>query len=322
MENKFNKNIAILIQIASWSLGLLIASFLIIQIDIDVLKKAFSEAHLPPFIFLMGIFVFFWLFFESYNLLLIVKKYTPNASYRHITLLRSVTYLLMLINYNLGIGGVLLGLSFKHGLRMKDSTAIVVLYTFIDILSLSLLTLASTTITEQFIPNTVFAGLFLTSLVILTSILAIYLIFININKIKNFIPIWIYKFINSIKLELSNITFKDFFKFTTLRIIYFLSFTIFFYLTIPFFHFHIPFIGLLALLPPIFFIGNLPITPAGIGTMQAAMLFFFNAYGDYSKILLFSICYTTLLIIYRLCIGFIGLLFFNKNKYPFVSIDK
>ena len=144
MKNTFNKNISTLIQIASWSLGLLIAAFLIVQIDINVLKKAFHEAHFTPFIILMGVFVFFWLFFESYNLQLIIRKYAENISYAHITLLRSATYLLMLVNYNLGIGGILLGLSFKYGLRLKGSTAIVLLYTYIDFFSLSLLTLLST----------------------------------------------------------------------------------------------------------------------------------------------------------------------------------
>lgn len=322
MENKFNKNIAILIQIASWSFGLLIAAFLFTQVDINILKKAFTEAQLTSFIILMGIFVFFWLFFESYNLLILIKKYTNNASYKHITLLRAVTYLLMLINYNLGIGGILLGLSFKHGLSIKDSTTITVFYSIIDIFSLSLLTLASTILTNEFIPNSIFYGLFLMSLVILMFMFAIFLIFIKIDIFKNIIPSWLYKIIHVIKIEISKINMKDCFKFTILRIIYFFSFTVFFYFSIPFFHFHIPFIGLLALLPPIFFIGNLPITPAGIGTIQAAMLFFFKDYGDYSKILLFSLSYTTLLIIYRLSIGFLGLLFFNKNKYPFESVDK
>ena len=322
MENKFNKNISILIQIASWSFGLLLAAILLMQIDTNVLKKAFTEAHLTQFIISMGIFVFFWLFFESYNLLIIIKKYVGNASYQHVTLLRAVTYLLMLINYNLGIGGILLGLSFKHGLNLKDSTTIVTLYSIIDILSLSLLTLASTIVTKKFLPSSIFSGLFFTSLTILVIMLITYLIFININVFKNIIPSWLYKFIYAIKIEISKVNTKDFLKFTIFRIIYFLSFTVFFYLSIPFFHFHIPFIGLLALLPPIFFIGNLPITPAGIGTIQAAMLFFFNDYGDYTKILLFSLSYTTFLIIYRLCIGFLGLLFFNKNKFHFESIDK
>lgn len=322
MKDNYKKNITILIQIASWSFGLLIAAILLIQIDIDVLKKAFFEAHLTQFIILMGFFVFFWLYFESYNLLIIINKYAKNASYKHITLLRAVTYLLMLINYNLGIGGILLGLSFKHGLNLKYSTTIVTLYSIIDILSLSLLTFASTTLTNEFIPSSIFSGLFLTSFIILVIMLIIYIIFININIFKNILPSWLYKFIYAIKVEISKVSIKDLLKFTIFRILYFLSFTIFFYLSIPFFHFHVPFIGLLALLPPIFFIGNLPITPAGIGTIQAAMLFFFNDYGDYTKILLFSLCYTTFLIIYRLCIGLVGLLFYNKNKFPFEPIDK
>jgi uncharacterized membrane protein YbhN (UPF0104 family) len=322
MTRRFNRNLAILIQIFSWSFGLLIAALLITRIDINVLKQAFKEAELIPFIILIGFFSFFWMFCESYNLFIIIKKYAIKPSYYHITILRAVTYLLMLINYNLGIGGILAGLSYKHGLSIKNSTTIIIIYSIVDLLSLSLLTLASTTIAIETMPSNIFKSLFYLSLFIIVMIVIVYLFCINIITFKKFLPIWVYKFVIIIKNEILEITKKDFLIFLSIRSFYFFTFALFFYFSIPLFHFYIPLVDIIALLPPIFFLGNLPITPAGIGTIQAAMLFFFKDYGDYAKILLYSLSYTTLLIIFRLIIGFMGLLFFNKNKYPFVGIDK
>jgi len=202
-------------------------------------KKHFQKLTLP-LLFFNGYFCFFWLFFESYNLQLIIRKYAKNVSYTHITLLRAATYLLMLVNYNLGIGGILLGLSFKYGLKLKESTAIVLLYTFIDIFSLSFLTLVSTISIKNSISTPVFAGLFSTALVLLIALLAIYLFFTNINRIKHIIPLWLYKLIASQNRELSVITLRDLFTFTLFRMLYFLSFTVFSYFAIHFFIFTFP----------------------------------------------------------------------------------
>ena len=82
-----------------------------------------------------------------------------------------------------------------------------------------------------------------------------------------------------------------------------MTFVIFFYFAVRAFHMQIPFMALTALVPIIFFIGNLPITPFGLGTIQAAMLYFFQDYGTQANILAMSLVYTVSLMIFRALIG-------------------
>ena len=97
-----------------------------------------------------------------------------------------------------------------------------------------------------------------------------------------------------------------------IRGFYFFSFIVFFHFSLKAFSIDIPFPALAVYIPVIFYIGTLPITPFGIGTIQAAMIFFFNEYSTEANILAFSIVYTTSLIVLRLPVG---LYYFLKENY-------
>jgi uncharacterized membrane protein YbhN (UPF0104 family) len=121
-------------------------------------------------------------------------------------------------------------------------------------------------------------------------------------------------FLKKINKNMLIVAFKEmnihiYFKILLLRLVYFFTFVIFFYFAVRAFHMQISFLSLTALVPMIFFIGNLPITPFGLGTIQAAMLYFFKDYGSEANILALSILYTTSLMLVR---AIIGLYFLQK----------
>jgi uncharacterized membrane protein YbhN (UPF0104 family) len=49
--------------------------------------------------------------------------------------------------------------------------------------------------------------------------------------------------------------------------------------------------------------GAVPITPAGLGTQQAAMLFFFASYGDEASILALGLTFPVALLLLRALLG-------------------
>ena len=55
--------------------------------------------------------------------------------------------------------------------------------------------------------------------------------------------------------------------------------------------------------PAILAAGAIPITPAGLGTQQAAMLFFFAPYGDPAAILAFGLTFPVTLTLARCLLG-------------------
>jgi uncharacterized membrane protein YbhN (UPF0104 family) len=304
--------------VVSWVLGLAIAIYLISTVNVDILKLAFKEAALIHYFVYSAIFVLFWYVYESQNLFLFIRYYGYKAKFNQILILRASTYLLMLINYHLSTGGILISLNVKHGIPLKESTGLTLLYTTTDTLCLSILTFCATVFAASYIPRNFVIPLLAVSLV---TIIIILVIFAGFRSTHIFRLKWlngIYQIINEELLKISTFSYLKIF---ILRSIYFLTFSIFIYISVPLFGFEIPFIAVLALLPPIFFIGNLPITPAGIGTIQAAMLFFFAPFGETHRILLFSLIYSTSLILYRLFIGLSSLFFLDNKKLYFETLD-
>ena len=82
-----------------------------------------------------------------------------------------------------------------------------------------------------------------------------------------------------------------------------MSFIVFFYFAFRAFNIVVPFLSLVALVPIVFFVANLPITPFGLGTMQAAMIFFFKSYTTEPNVLAMSIVYSTSLLFLRALLG-------------------
>jgi uncharacterized membrane protein YbhN (UPF0104 family) len=65
----------------------------------------------------------------------------------------------------------------------------------------------------------------------------------------------------------------------------------------------LPLVLVVAATPAILLAGAIPITPAGLGTQQAAMLYFFSPYGDEAAILAFGLTFPVALILFRCLIG-------------------
>jgi len=313
--NKIKINInSITYRVLSWVSGILIVGFLLSQVDLAILKKAAVEANIILFLLYLSIFILFWLLFESQNLYVLIKYFGYKAKYIDILAIRASTYLLMMLNYGLGTGGILLELNRKSGISLKHSSAVVLLYVNADNISLALLTFIPGLLfleimpTKIMIPLLAVAASFIITTICLIIFIKLYAVYMRHNNGTR-------SFFATIVFELSNFKFRRYFIIVALRTLYFASFSLFMYVAIPCFGFYVPFTALLALLPPIFFVGIIPITPAGIGTTQAAMLALFSPYGDQSKILLFSLTYTCSLILFRLLVALIAIaLQYSKNN--------
>jgi len=63
----------------------------------------------------------------------------------------------------------------------------------------------------------------------------------------------------------------------------------------------------MAATPGILLAGAIPITPAGLGTQQAAMVYFFSSYGSKAAILAFGLTFPVALVLSRCLLGLLYL---------------
>jgi glycosyltransferase 2 family protein len=93
------------------------------------------------------------------------------------------------------------------------------------------------------------------------------------------------------------------------RACYFGLFVLYYWLGTHAFHTPVPLLLALAATPIILVVASLPITPAGLGTQQAAMLYFFAPYGSEAAILAFALSFPVAFICTRMPLG----LFFIRD---------
>jgi uncharacterized membrane protein YbhN (UPF0104 family) len=97
---------------------------------------------------------------------------------------------------------------------------------------------------------------------------------------------------------------RDLARVVALRWIFYASFAVFVWLTLPCFALHAPFLDVLARMPLVQSIAALPISPSGVGTAQAAMLALFSGFGPPARWLAYSLVYGLTLVVLRLPLGF------------------
>ena len=88
-----------------------------------------------------------------------------------------------------------------------------------------------------------------------------------------------------------------------LRVLSVLGFVAFVWVGLHAFAVDPPLSHLLASMPVVLILGNLPITPAGLGTQQAAMVYFYRSFGDEASILAFGVLVPVLFGAARLALG-------------------
>lgn len=280
-----------------WSIAVLIICFLLWRVDYKLFIESLRMAEIFIYIPLIILFIFVWFFVESYNIQKLYQYFGHYVEYPTMLSIRGATFLLMIINYGLGAGAIAMYMKKLFGVGLLRSTGILFFYMVVESSGIALMAAAGFLLAgdSSGIEDWVLflaSGLFL---------------FYNIEIIVlKYIPAlgFLKKFVNSsILMPIRESTLSIYIKISIQRMGYFMTFVVFFYFAVRAFHMEIPCMTLTALVPIIFFLGNLPITPFGLGTIQAAMLYFFKDYGTPANILAMSLVYTVSLMIFRAMIG-------------------
>lgn len=293
---------------APWAAAFVILAVEFYNIDRKFFMASLKSAELSIYIPLVIFFIFLWFFIESFNLQMLYRYFGYKLQYKKMLEMRGATFLLMIVNYGLGAGGIAMYMKKYKGIPLLRSTSILFYYMVVESSGISFLAVTGFLLAGESskIPYwVIYLSLYLFLFYILEIVLLKYI------PPKGFLK----KFISSRLVEpIRESTWMMFLGIFFQRMIYFMTFIIFFYFATRAFHMEIPLLALTALVPIIFFVGNIPITPFGLGTIQAGMLYFFKDYGTEANILAMSIVYSVSLMFFRAIIGLFYLHKVNNLK--------
>ena len=120
-----------------WIAAVGILGFLFWHINMSQFFHALNQANLCLYLPLVVFFIIVCFLLESQNLAALFRHFRYRLSFSEVMYVRGVTYLLMVINSSLGIGGIALYLKQAKGIPLLQATSLMLFYMFIETLCLS-----------------------------------------------------------------------------------------------------------------------------------------------------------------------------------------
>lgn len=284
-------------RLAPWAIAAAIFYYLFNEVPIADAWAAARSARLEVFLPLMMLAVLLWFLIDSAAFAFLFTRFNAKLAWSEARSLRGMTYLLTPINWNLGTAAVILHLRSSKRIGALESTSTMVFYQTID--GMVLATCAA------------LGAISLVATPEITSLrnIAVGFVLINAVSLAVFMSSWPrLKWIVRVR-ELGIFRShraavpRDVGVLVLMKGVYFSVFIVVFWLGCHSFGIDLPLGLAVAATPAILMAGALPITPAGLGTQQAAMLFFFAPYGDEASILAFGLTFPVVLLLFRSLLG-------------------
>jgi uncharacterized membrane protein YbhN (UPF0104 family) len=296
-----------------------ILAYLIWRIEINPLLDALSHADVALYVPVLIAFMVVNFLADAQNMHALLKGPVDGITFYDSMIIRGASYLLMIIDYTLGMGSIVYYLKKYKNLPLFQGTGLMLFLSYTTHISLLIMAITGSVLAvdsqSSWLRQITMAC---------ASVLAIAILLIMLYKIlpdKGFLKkikqsVFVKIFIESpARMYIINTLYRCGFYFT---------FILFFYVAVKAFNMDIPFMSLMAYVPVILLIISIPISAFGLGTSQAAMLFLFKDYGAPAQIMAFSLTYSASMIVLR---GILGAFYysiitkrisFNKYKASFL----
>jgi len=300
-----------LASVAPWIIAAVLIGYVFTRVPIGDAWSVARTARLELFVPLVFGAIVACFLIESFVYAFIFTRFNAPVSIREALSLRGMSYLLTPIHWNVGKAAVILRLRQTKDIPLLESTSTVMLYQSLD--GVVLAALASMGLTLLASQSQELSGVRSPLAALVIGIL------LNVALIRANWPrfrwlLWYRKI--SIHHAHRRVGTRDVLFILALKGAYHFIFVLVFFFGTQAFGIELPFALVLASTPIIQAVGALPITPAGLGTQQAAMLYFFGERfgggGSEASIVAFGFSFPVALILGRCLLG----LFYLRDLSP------
>jgi uncharacterized membrane protein YbhN (UPF0104 family) len=292
---------ALLKRIFPWVVALAIAGYVFRIVSIEEAWSALLQARVEIILPIVFGTVLCWFLIESRAYAYIFSRFNTAVSWQEARSLRGVTYLLTPIHLSLGKAALVLRLQMVKKVPLLEGASSVALYQTIDAVVLAGLTALGLWL----IPSTPETSAAQAVAIAVVIALLLYLSLIRSDRPK-LRPL---DRVRQLTLHHAHrkILIRDAMIIVGAKLAYHLIAVAAFYFGMLAFGIDVPFTLVLATTPTIEAIGGLPITPGGLGTQQAAMLYFFGGHGSEAAIIAFGFSLPIALMLARSLLGLVYL---------------
>ena len=265
-------------------------AFLFARVDLDATLGALEAADLRVYTPIAVLFTGIWLSLDAFVLRGLFARVGAVLSFREMARARAATYPWMALSFDLASAALVSGLRRTTGAPIATLTGAMLAHYACDFVALTTVAAFASLSLDGALASLLRPILLALALAASGVLIAAHLGVARLGRGK-------------LVTALGAFRARDLARVVALRGVFYTSFAVFVWLTLPCFALDVPFLDVLARMPLVQSIAGLPISPGGIGTAQAAMLVLFAGFGTPSRLLAYSLVYGLTLVVLRLPIG-------------------
>lgn len=264
-------------KLAPWIIALGIFLYLFHIYPPEKVWQALKYVNLPAFAAFAVAYFLFLYFIDSLVMQKVITRFSHPVEFGSILAARGATYLIMILNYPASQAAFAYYLKRRYGIAIFEALGIFLFIVFIDLIWLITLALAGSFFQEYSVAGVDLGATIQTIAVIAYASTFVWLAFwrrLPERIIGRHIKIPIIEGLRNRRVFhiFNQATAIDYLKVAAMRTPIHLTIIVFMYVVLLTFHTSIPFVKVLGNVPVVFLIGTLPITPGGLGTVNAAMV--------------------------------------------------
>jgi len=262
-----------------WVVTIVIFAAIFRRVPFASVWHALEGAHLAPYLAVMAPYSVAYLAIDTFCLTRVINWFNCPIDYRNVLPIRATTYLLTLVNSNLGQGGIALYLHRRDGVPLVEVASSVLFLMFVELYQLTFFSSLGYVLAPRAIDLPL--GILY---VVLYGYLVVHVAFFRFagERLSRHRAAHI---LRSFRLARP--------RHYALLVVYkspnFIMATVVYYFALRCFGIELPYRELLLFLPIIFFSAALPIGVAHLGAPQLLWIYFFGRYAPEAALLAFSL---------------------------------
>jgi uncharacterized membrane protein YbhN (UPF0104 family) len=284
-------------QVFAYGLALAIIAILAHGISASEFLHVLRRAHASWFLLAcLGSFAF-WFLGDTISLARLFTYFHVRTTFREMLSANTAQYFLQTINHVAGGTALALFMKRNKGVPIVSAGCSMMFLGLIDILLMGLLGVAAAVL----VPNSLLASAWYYPAA-LTGGLGLFVWFWLRGRPSWPVLRWVYELPSLASFRSAGIS--HYLKLMLIRAAVFTGEAFMLYVQLRAFRVHVPLIQVLAFEPAELFLSALPITPAGLGVLQAVLILGFHGYGSRATLLTMGLAISTMGILLRLPLGF------------------
>ena len=283
--------------ILPWVFAFIVIAYLLWYVPLDQVGAAISRAQIGWFVPLIMISVVYWFLLDSLAYSYLVSRFNAPLSWQEARGMRGMTYWVAALNWNAGTAAIILYLHRLKQIPPLQSASSVMFYSMFDAVILA----GFAFVGAMFLPyGTLMSTVaWVSSSFIVGNALFFWLLVSERPGWKWLAGVRAWSVFSSHRKAQP----RDFLVLFVIRSSYLTGFVACFLFGASTFEIDVPFGLGLASVPVIMMMGAVPISPAGLGTQAAAMLFFWSESGEAGAIVAYGLVFPVALTLARIALG-------------------